>query len=613
MIERLTECNFKLNRPAECSNTTVKEQSSAYIYRNHADDSAMDTDCSTSTGVIDAESFAEDEETEQVPVVIPLAHKIYYNDLVMKIIIGYIGNFKDRCNVELSSKRLRKLSRLCEYKPLRGSYDLLEATFQNADERLSFCLAGNKVDVPILIASRRRMINYGTLTNTQLPQTLDKISRYFDRIAGQMRRLRIGGLIHWEDVIGLLPNHQIVITSDFIKLVVEKCTKVDRLCLRNACIDHDAVQLMLADTTNFRRNLKELCLHSIWFDDLDDCDKFTAAFLPPKLRSLHLSDCCNKMLNLMAQELTRRAQTIDFCYMSLDAKSFDQAKPPRHAFRDLIGKSNRVAIEMRANCKSDYMFHALKDITRFDKVVWLELSLDKGCISSGRYAGAFKRLQRLTNLETLRISGHGYSISSSTMADLCHSLSVLTRLKEFVLRNAAWHLKEADYALLAQTLRKLTILGLDRCQFLTNAHLLTIIQNCPDLEAIYLVKCPRLTCRCLREALDRCQRLRALTAVGFPHIDQFVYNAIVDSRRTPELRSASLSGHKRPLESETEDRLRQRFPVVFALGKDKYAPRDFTYRMAREGYERYFDWVGKFGVCVSCRQYVNSSDDDEIN
>ena len=64
-----------------------------------------------------------------------------------------------------------------------------------------------------------------------------------------------------------------------------------------------------------------------------------------------------------------------------------------------------------------------------------------------------------------------------------------------------------------------------------------------------MAKCQGLSNNCVRKVLSGCRRLRALTALSFRNIDHSVYEAIADSRDTPELRCASLCGHRRALSS----------------------------------------------------------------
>ena len=59
------------------------------LYRLIADDFEMNAEASTRT-----DTFSSEEYEDDGPIFVPLEHKIYYNNLIMTLIIGYIGSFK---------------------------------------------------------------------------------------------------------------------------------------------------------------------------------------------------------------------------------------------------------------------------------------------------------------------------------------------------------------------------------------------------------------------------------------------------------------------------------------------------------------------------------------
>ncbi len=100
----------------------------------------------------------QDDNYQQntIAIEVPIEHEIYYNDLIMEKVISHVSNFKHRLAIQLASHRLYDISRCCDHISLDDEpSNVLDACFQHVDNRIGISFAGNQLNLPVLVTSKR--------------------------------------------------------------------------------------------------------------------------------------------------------------------------------------------------------------------------------------------------------------------------------------------------------------------------------------------------------------------------------------------------------------------------------------------------------------------------
>ena len=89
-----------------------------------------------------------------------------------------------------------------------------------------------------------------------------------------------------------------------------------------------------------------------------------------------------------------------------------------------------------------------------------------------------------------------------------------------------------------QTARQLKHLNLDGCSQLTDAAIVTLVEQCPDLTSLNLIDCIELTDEGIIELANRCQKLTSLNLGGCRQLTDEAFTAL--AAHCPGLTSMSL-------------------------------------------------------------------------
>ncbi|VDN42430.1 unnamed protein product, partial [Gongylonema pulchrum] len=134
------------------------------------------------------------------------AEQVYHNDLIMRKVIGYVNNVKDRHNVELASRYLRDLSKKVPFISTGGNNVILDMEFNIIRPAISVKIAGNEFIADTLVSNDLHFLDGAGASQPE--RSLQKFQQIFKLFSRQTHQLMIGGIPDFHRELGFIPDHQ---------------------------------------------------------------------------------------------------------------------------------------------------------------------------------------------------------------------------------------------------------------------------------------------------------------------------------------------------------------------------------------------------------------------
>lgn len=565
----------------------------------------------TANGPAEDNNDAENDMDEE------LVDMIYSNDYLMEKIISYLPYLRDRTNLELCCKRLRRLSLRSLYiKPLIEN-SLLELNFMKLESVMSIHVAGNRFNVPALVSAERAP--FGNKSDVCQPERcISAVRSICNRFRKQIFSIKLGSITDEERRLGYIPDHQLVITKDLITCF-ESLHNLSSLAIRNCCLTSSTIDFLNANNSKVINELKSLCVHSIWFDRQIDCTQFVAV-IGNRLRRLCLSDCGTRTLNAIASRLSRLNARLDSIYLAIDFRTFGDIKSARLALHQISAACCEVHICICVTnfinmAGSSVLFKTLPLLHEFPRITSVELDL--GTIRTQNfyaYRGFFDGLVRMENLRTLRISGQPINrFTLQVWNFMVGGIGRLTKLKELAIHGIAQSVKSQQLSLLLYALpRCLSSFVLKQARHIGDRQIQALIETCPELETIYLCDV-----RCLENKtfISLLRELPKLRKVGISHCGQInteLFELLLSRRAVRNLDALIIAASKDPLSNEMIEELRRHFNMIDFAGAP-YQYRDSEYKMwtTRKAFDE-LEAALSFASCPGCNKDISLIEDDDF-
>ncbi|EJW71507.1 hypothetical protein WUBG_17585 [Wuchereria bancrofti] len=136
-----------------------------------------------------------------------IGKQVYFNDVIMRKVVSFVNDIKDRQNLELSSITMNDLSSRVPYISYNNDNSILDMYFTRIEPVMNISVAGNDFKVMALTSSVRR-----TCVDNRISQSntcILKMQHIIGRFSRQIRRLHIGGISDFERRLGYIPDHQV--------------------------------------------------------------------------------------------------------------------------------------------------------------------------------------------------------------------------------------------------------------------------------------------------------------------------------------------------------------------------------------------------------------------
>ncbi|VDN87598.1 unnamed protein product [Brugia pahangi] len=139
-----------------------------------------------------------------------IGKQVYFNDVIMRKVVSFVNDIKDRQNLELSSIAMNDLSSRVPYISYNNDNSILDMYFTRIEPVMNISVAGNDFKVMAITSSVRR-----TCVDNPISQSntcILKMQHIIRRFSRQIRRLHIGGISDFERRLGYIPDHQLLLT-----------------------------------------------------------------------------------------------------------------------------------------------------------------------------------------------------------------------------------------------------------------------------------------------------------------------------------------------------------------------------------------------------------------
>ncbi|KAK6754827.1 hypothetical protein RB195_013672 [Necator americanus] len=424
---------------------------------------------------------------------------VYNNDLLMRHIISFVTNMNDRVNVELSSSRLRNISRTAMWRFRSGGHTL-SLTYKTFNDYVSVEIGDVWFVLPSTTMESRTQ---GTTCKTaQPPKLINTLYGMAERFALEIRNIILGG-VDMESRSRGVQNHQLIVTSDLLRFINDRLKNLKTISFAHCGFDGGAVAYLSSHACSLPLRISELMLDSIWFDSSRLMREFTL-LLSPSLRVLHLEGFSIHNLGVELLNRIRELNTI------LDDFHIRLSTSTVHGL-------------------------TLQDIRSFldtSSAITHKLGIDILCSHSkrrDRFFLALRILPKLCNISELQLLVQ--PTNRRELEDLAHILSNLWKLPLLQKISCGdWRSYEMSIALYngllhCESLKAITISNIVECnpdematllsgiprqvQSLSLKHLSIIDMNLVDtcerlssLRDLKLVKLPRISSRGILQAIS---------------------------------------------------------------------------------------------------------------
>ncbi|VDP16183.1 unnamed protein product [Onchocerca flexuosa] len=526
--------------------------------------------------------------------------QVYFNDVIMRQVVSFVNDIKDRQNLELSSIIMNDISSRVPYISYNNDNSTLDMCFTKVEPVMNISIAGNDFKVAALTSSIRR-----TCTDNPVSQPnicILKMQNIIKRFSQQIRRLHIGGISDFERRLGYIPDHQLVLSRDLCN-EFDRLKNVDSLVLRNLCLMSSVIEYWSSNECVLTNRISRLCFHSIWFDHAEDIDNFVS-IISGSVKELYLSDCSGKTIMNIGGRLRTLPTKLDILYIAIDYRTFRTVDQARQLFKEVSELANKLhicACFSRFICQPGFriLVNVISLLPEFQQITTVELDLGPLRKNMRTYDQFFAGLPRMSQLRVLRL--FGFPINYGCMD-----------LWKLMLRSIAQLSQITEFSVFCKSLpTNLNTFALHHVHQLQDDHFSLIAQRCPRLDTLYLRDLRSVTSEGIMKAL---MEFRMLTKIAVCHsgpVTKQAYELLANREAVPHIEAVILGGNRDHQDSTVLEALLHRLPQFRVIGTwNRW--RDCEYHLWRssKAYKELLD-ASCYADCPGCGKDVSLIDDDD--
>lgn len=599
-------------------NVAVDSRAGSRIVRNNnigprlcpLRNSSVDTVSNGRVCVNDCEN--EDVDPEVVAMV-------FWNGNLMEHIISYVPLIKDRINIEKCCRRMRDLSARSYYIKNDADFGLLDMHFQRISPEITIAISGNELHLPVVVATKRFRDEEGMSFHP--PESIAKFRLFLKRFIKQIVTLRIGSIHDLQRRMGYISDYELVLTPDLCD-VLEVFRNLRTLCIRNCVMTSAVLDKWTSDDAELMQRIQSFCLHGVWFDRTEDCDRLVGIF-KRNVRRIHLSNCGTSILCQLAARMLRLGVKLEYLYLLLNVHSINE----EHHTREALERLSQVCRELQVciclstledNKERIMLNKTLRFVTEFPKITVLEV--DIGVPDSRalfHYEKLFRGLRHLSHLRTFRISSVALkNYHSDIWRQMVCGILHLENLTELSVRGIgdkqSSHLKN-----LCEFLPKsLKILNLYMAKNLKSEHVHLIVDRCDSLEVLLVLGCGEIASQSVVYAVEKLSRLEVIAVSCVSKISWDLVRLLCDKILTPRLDAVSMGcRNQEPFDTGMIKELCRRFHYFkkthgfFVEERFHEKIRTTQVYRSQQGFQRIFDGMA-FGECPGCEKDLTIFDEE---
>ncbi|KAK6054807.1 hypothetical protein COOONC_07689 [Cooperia oncophora] len=297
--------------------------------------------------------------------------EVYNNDLLMRHIVSFVTDINDRIHIEMSSSRLRYISKTSIWR-FRSGGETLTLSFKTLNSYISVEIGDVWFVLPSTTLDNRRESSSGRCT-TQPLKLMNTLYGMAERFALGIKNVTLGGVDLFSTGV---QNHQLIVTADLLRFVNDRLKNVKTISFRHCGFDEGAVEYLSSEECSLPHRIRELSLCSIWFDMTTLISPFSR-IVAPSLRVLTLENF--KVMQLGSALLDRirhQEMVLDDIHILLNPSSFQEMSVP--AIRNFVDNMSTVTRELRIGVHSprrsgEALLFAMRNIILLENITELHL------------------------------------------------------------------------------------------------------------------------------------------------------------------------------------------------------------------------------------------------
>uniref|UniRef100_A0A0R3RV96 F-box domain-containing protein n=1 Tax=Elaeophora elaphi TaxID=1147741 RepID=A0A0R3RV96_9BILA len=567
-----------------------------------------------------------------------IVKQVYFNELIMRKVVSFVSDVRDRQNLELASIIMNDLSSRVPYISYNNDNSILDLYFTRVEPVMNIDVAGNEFKVAALTSSVRRACM--DIPICQPKVCILKMHHIIKRFSRQIRRLRIGGISDFERRLGYIPDHQLVLSRDLCD-EFDQLKNVESLVLRNLCLMSSVIEYWSGSKCVLTNGISSLCFHSIWFDHAEDIDNFvtgTGGMLELELKSiisksvkkLYLSDCSGKTIMNIGRRLRALTTKLDILYIAIDHRTFrtvDQARQLFKEMSELACKLHICACFSRFICQPGFriLVNVISLFPEFQQITVMELDLGPSRKSIQIYQQFFTGVSKMSQLRVLRLFGFPISYGCIDFwRMMLRSIVQLSQITEFSVVNLLRNIRTDELDAFCKSLPpNLSTLALHHVHHLEDNHFSLIAQRCPGLDTLCVRDLRIVTSEGIMKALMEFRMLNKIAVCHSGPATRQAYELLANREAMPYIEAVILGGN-RDHQNNSElsllkifmggtpvlEVLLQRLPQMRIVGTwDRWRECEYHLWCSSKAYKELLD-ASCYADCPGCGKDVSLIDDD---
>ncbi|KAL6741133.1 hypothetical protein Aduo_014418 [Ancylostoma duodenale] len=460
---------------------------------------------------------------------------VYNNDLLMRHIISFVTNMNDRVNVELSSSRLRRISRTAMWRFRSGGHTL-SLTYKTFNDYVSVEVGDVWFVLPSTTMESRTEGN--TRRTTQPEKLMKTLHGMAERFALEIQHVKLGG-VDAESRNRGVQNHQLIMTADLLRLINDKFKNLRTISFRHCGFDEGAITYLTSECCSLSMRIRELALDSIWFDSTRLIRGFTLLF-SSFLRVLKFENF--SIIHLGVELLSRIRElgtVLDDLHLRLTTSTMHglTLQDIRSFLEDASAATRELRIDVLCSHsrRGDRFFLALRMLPNLDNITELQLFVEP--INRRELEDLTHIFSNLGKLPFLRKISCGDWRNFGMSVALHNGLMHCSSLKEVVLSNIIECNSDELAMLLSAIPRQVQSLSLKYLS-ITDLELVEVCERLSSLRELKLVKLPKVSSRGIFQAISL-----------LPHLEVFycsiptsavLLRSVLNSRNLKELQKITM-------------------------------------------------------------------------
>ncbi|MCP9260669.1 hypothetical protein DINM_003890 [Dirofilaria immitis] len=478
--------------------------------------------------------------------------QVYFNDVIMRQVVSFVNDIKDRQNLELCSIIMNDLSSRVPYISYDNDNSVLDMYFTRVEPVMNISIAGNDFKVMALTSNVRR-----TCVNSPVSQSSNcilKMQNIIKRFSRQIHRLHIGGISDFERRLGYIPDHQGAAMNVFLP-------------------------------TEFRDFASIVSVHNFWKRG--------------KIISLRLQ---RKTIMNIAERLRTLPTKLSILYIAIDHRTFRTVEQARQLFKE-VSKLAKNCIFVRVS----------RVLSANLQITTVELDLGPLRKNMRSYDQFFAGLPYMSQLRVLRLFGFLINYDCMNLWKLMlRSIAQLSQITELSIINLLRNIRIDELKAFCGSLpANLNTFALHHVHQLQDDHFSLIAQRCPRLDTLYVRDLQSVTSDGIMKAL---MEFRMLTKIAVCHsgpVTKEAYELLANREAMPHIEAVILGGNRDHQNDIVLKPLLHRLPQFRVVGTwNRW--RDCEYHLWRssKAYKELLD-ASCYADCPGCGKDVSLIDDDD--